>query len=117
VRRGPRFSTEELGPYLLELPDPPAPFDWTKVFGADRPVEIEIGFGKGLFLINAGQSSCEIALHRRRFRPCTFTFPTPGGRSVIKSGVSSRPNSPRSAHAFYSRAAACTLSRTWKITS
>ena len=26
------------------------------VFGADRPVEIEIGFGKGLFLVNAGQS-------------------------------------------------------------
>jgi tRNA (guanine-N7-)-methyltransferase len=56
ARRGPRLPLEELAPYLLELPDPPAPFDWTGVFGADRPVEIEIGFGKGLFLLNAGQS-------------------------------------------------------------
>ena len=56
ARRGPRLPLEELAPYLLELSDPPAPSDWTSVFGADRPVEIEIGFGKGLFLVNAGQS-------------------------------------------------------------
>ena len=53
VRRGPRPSPEELAPYLLPLPDPPAPFDWAALFGANRPVEIEIGFGKGLFLLNA----------------------------------------------------------------
>ena len=56
MRRGPRLPPEELAPYRLELPDPPAPFDWARVFGADRPVEIEIGFGKGMFLVNAGQS-------------------------------------------------------------
>jgi tRNA (guanine-N7-)-methyltransferase len=56
VRRVPRLPPDELAPYLLELPDPPAPFDWTSVFRADLPVEIEIGFGKGLFLVNAGQS-------------------------------------------------------------
>jgi tRNA (guanine-N7-)-methyltransferase len=56
VRRGPRLPLEELAPYLLDLPDPPAPFDWPTVFGADRPVEVEIGFGKGLFLRNASQA-------------------------------------------------------------
>ena len=56
VRRGPRLSPEELAPYLLELPDPPAPFDWAAVFGNDRPVEMEVGFGKGLFLLNASAS-------------------------------------------------------------
>lgn len=32
---------------------PTAPLCWTDVFGADRPVEFEIGPGKGLFLANA----------------------------------------------------------------
>ncbi len=56
MRRGARLPTEELAPYLLELTDAPAPLDWTTVFGTGGPVEIEIGFGKGLFLVNAGQS-------------------------------------------------------------
>src|SRR5262249_41749640 len=29
------------------------PIDWKYVFGNDHPVEIEVGFGKGLFLLNA----------------------------------------------------------------
>ena len=61
MRRGPRLPPEELAPYLLELPDPPAPFDWPAVFGADRPVEIEIGFGKGLFLLTAGQPRPDVS--------------------------------------------------------
>src|SRR5262249_23544597 len=28
--------------------------DWSLVFGNANPVEIEVGFGKGLFLVNAG---------------------------------------------------------------
>jgi tRNA (guanine-N7-)-methyltransferase len=46
---------EELAPYVLDMPDPPRPLDWPTVFGNDHPVEIEVGFGKGLFLVNAGQ--------------------------------------------------------------
>jgi tRNA (guanine-N7-)-methyltransferase len=38
----------ELGPSVE-----PAPFDWATLFGNDRPVELEIGSGKGLFLQNA----------------------------------------------------------------
>jgi tRNA (guanine-N7-)-methyltransferase len=59
VRRGPRLPLEQLQPYLLEVtPDPggpgaPAPLDWRAVFGDDHPVEVEVGCGKGLFLLNA----------------------------------------------------------------
>jgi len=60
VRRGPRLSLEELAPYLLTVPSassgqPPAPLDWREVFGNDRPVELEVGFGKGLFLLTAAE--------------------------------------------------------------
>jgi tRNA (guanine-N7-)-methyltransferase len=65
VRRGPRLPLEELTPYLLPVPlfssdSPPAPFDWRVMFGNDHPVELEIGFGKGLFLITAAQARPDI---------------------------------------------------------
>jgi tRNA (guanine-N7-)-methyltransferase len=68
VRKPRRLSSEELAPYVLELPvarpnrrpgerpEPPRPIDWRQLFGNDRPVEVEVGFGKGLFLLNAGLS-------------------------------------------------------------
>lgn len=51
---------EELAPYLLALPAPPAPLDWRQVFGNDRAVELEVGFGKGLFLLKAAQSCPDV---------------------------------------------------------
>ena len=59
MRRGPRLPPEQLAPSLLSLPEPPDLFDWRTVFGNDRPVELEVGFGKGLFLVRAGQASPE----------------------------------------------------------
>jgi tRNA (guanine-N7-)-methyltransferase len=53
VRRSRRLPLEELAPYLLEIPQPPVPLDWPAVFGNANPVEVEVGFGKGLFLLNA----------------------------------------------------------------
>jgi tRNA (guanine-N7-)-methyltransferase len=53
VRHPARLPLEELAPYLLSLPDPPAPIDWAALFGNDRPTELEVGFGKGLFLLNS----------------------------------------------------------------
>ena len=53
VRRVRHLPLEALGPYLLPLPDPPAPIDWPALFGNDHPVELEVGFGKGLFLLTA----------------------------------------------------------------
>jgi len=51
VRKGKRRPLEELAPYLLELPTPGARLDWGAVFGNDQPVELEVGFGKGAFLV------------------------------------------------------------------
>lgn len=68
MRRRQRLPIEQLAPYLLEVFPPlgppgldrveaPAPpLDWPAVFGNDRPVELEVGFGKGLFLLTAAQA-------------------------------------------------------------
>jgi tRNA (guanine-N7-)-methyltransferase len=44
-----------LAAYLLTPPDPPAPLTWPAVFGNPNPVEIEIGFGKGAFLVASAE--------------------------------------------------------------
>ncbi len=55
-----RPSPEALAPYLFALADPPVPVDWHALFGNDHPVELEIGFGKGLFLVTAASTNPEI---------------------------------------------------------
>ena len=40
-------------PYTLILDGLDPPISWPSVFGDDRPVELEVGSGKGLFLANA----------------------------------------------------------------
>jgi tRNA (guanine-N7-)-methyltransferase len=59
VRRGRRLSLEELAPYLLEIPDAEVPLSWPAIFGNDHPIEIEIGFAKGLFLLTASAAQPE----------------------------------------------------------
>ena len=39
-----------------EIAMPEAPVAWHEVFGDDRPVDLEIGSGKGLFLANAARA-------------------------------------------------------------
>jgi len=60
-----RLPLEILQSYLLEVPPvwrrpqpsaEPQPLAWPLVFGNDRPVEIEVGFGKGLFLLTSSQA-------------------------------------------------------------
>jgi tRNA (guanine-N7-)-methyltransferase len=53
VRRTDRLPLEALDPYLLTVPEQPGVLSWPAVFGNDNPVEIEVGFGKGLFLVTA----------------------------------------------------------------
>ncbi len=59
MRRTRRLPPEELSPYLLDVPVPPRVLPWAEVFGNDRPVEVEVGFGKGLFLLTASGMSPE----------------------------------------------------------
>jgi tRNA (guanine-N7-)-methyltransferase len=51
VRRGNRLPLEQLAPYLLDVPDPPRPLDFASIFGNANPFEVEVGSGKGLFLL------------------------------------------------------------------
>jgi tRNA (guanine-N7-)-methyltransferase len=73
VRRSRRLPPEQLAPYLLEppgLPHPhrppaewardPTPLDWRAIFGNDRAVELEVGFGKGLFLLTEATCRPEV---------------------------------------------------------
>jgi tRNA (guanine-N7-)-methyltransferase len=56
VRRSQRLPLDQLAPYLLPTPTEPVSLSWNEVFGNYNPVEIEVGFGKGLFLVNASQA-------------------------------------------------------------
>jgi tRNA (guanine-N7-)-methyltransferase len=52
----PRSRPEtDVSAFLIEPPPPDeqAPIKWPELFGNDRPVELEVGSGKGLFLLNA----------------------------------------------------------------
>jgi tRNA (guanine-N7-)-methyltransferase len=60
VRRARRLPLETLAPYLVEVPEQPATLGWSAVFGNNHPVEIEVGFGKGLFLLTSGQARPEV---------------------------------------------------------
>lgn len=60
LRRTHRLPLEELAPFLFKPPEALGPCDWSAVFGADHPLEVEIGFGKGLFLVNAAKSRPDV---------------------------------------------------------
>jgi tRNA (guanine-N7-)-methyltransferase len=81
VRKPRRFTPEELAPFQWQMPKtrrsgawgvgaepaegtepeaqtaapvpPPPPIDWAALFGNPNPVEVEVGMGKGLFLLNS----------------------------------------------------------------
>ena len=60
MRRARRLPLETLAPYLVEVPEQPATLGWSAVFGNNHPVEIEVGFGKGLFLLTSGQARPDV---------------------------------------------------------
>ena len=51
--------TLDLKPWFLTVDDIASqfvlPLDWAKFFGTDQPVEIDVGCGRGLFLVNASE--------------------------------------------------------------
>lgn len=72
MRRSQRLPLEQLTPYLWSPPDllrqpahqrlaAPDTLQWKAIFGNDRPVEIEVGFGKGAFLVAAAVAQPEIS--------------------------------------------------------
>lgn len=63
MRRTKKLPLEQLAPFLLpETPRsaPIAPIDWQELFGRSDPVEIEVGFGKGLFLTTAASARSDV---------------------------------------------------------
>lgn len=59
MRKPARLPLSALAPWLHELPAREAypPVDWLALFGNAHPVEVEVGFGKGLFLSTAGAAN------------------------------------------------------------
>ena len=55
-----RLPLEELAPYLLTVPETPGLLAWQEIFGNVNPVEIEVGFGKGLFLVTSAQARPDV---------------------------------------------------------
>lgn len=51
MRKPRRLTTDELAPWCWEIPKTAAILDWSQFFGNEHPVEIEVGMGKGLFLL------------------------------------------------------------------
>lgn len=60
MRRSPRLSQEALAPFLFDIPADSGSFAWGTLFGNDQPVEIEVGFGKGLFLVENSQGRPDV---------------------------------------------------------
>jgi tRNA (guanine-N7-)-methyltransferase len=60
MRRTVRQPLEALALCLLEPAADAGLLDWRSVFGNDHPVEIEVGFGKGLFLLTAARANPDV---------------------------------------------------------
>jgi tRNA (guanine-N7-)-methyltransferase len=77
VRKPRRLPPEELAPYVWEVPRQfrasggltppehvptslPTPIDWPALFGNPNPVEVEVGMGKGLFLLTEAMARPDV---------------------------------------------------------
>ena len=50
----------DLKPFFLTLDDLDAPIDWPRHFGNDNPVEVDIGCGRGMHLVNAALANPDV---------------------------------------------------------
>ncbi len=60
MRSRSKLPVEELTPYLFKLPEAGQLLDVAALFGNDHPVELEVGFGKGAFLVETAPQHPEI---------------------------------------------------------
>lgn len=59
MRPSLQIDLAPLAPYLLRRPPEPERLDWREVFGRTAPVEVEIGCGKGQWLVDAAAANPE----------------------------------------------------------
>jgi len=60
LRKPDRVAPELLAKFCFDLPPVPRQLDWNTLFGNDRPVELEIGCGKGAFIVHAATTRPEV---------------------------------------------------------
>lgn len=53
----PRIAPPNLLPWFRPLEEVESPFSWLEFFGNAGPVEIDVGSGRGLFLVNSAQQN------------------------------------------------------------
>lgn len=46
--------------HLAAMPEPPTPVDFAALFGRKAPVEVEIGFGKGRFIVTSAEAHPDV---------------------------------------------------------
>ena len=51
--------TEDLAPWFLTLDDLDGALDWSEFYENDHPVELDVGCGRGLFLVNSATAHPE----------------------------------------------------------
>lgn len=56
----PRIAPPDLAPWFRTLHDFEDPFDWSEMFGNENPVEIDVGSGRGLFLVHSAEANPDI---------------------------------------------------------
>ncbi len=56
----PPIAPPDLTPWFRTLHDLDGMLDWSEFFGNDRPVEIDVGSGRGLFLVTSGVANPNI---------------------------------------------------------
>jgi len=56
----PHPPPTDLRPFFLTLEDLDGPIEWSEFFGNSNPVELDVGSGRGLFLVSAGSEHPEV---------------------------------------------------------
>jgi tRNA (guanine-N7-)-methyltransferase len=59
IRNRVKLPLEALQPHVFTLPEPGQFLDFLSLFGNNHPIELEVGFGKGAFLVEAGPAHPE----------------------------------------------------------
>jgi tRNA (guanine-N7-)-methyltransferase len=56
----PRIAPPDLTPWFRTLDDVDGWLDWTEFFGNSHPVELDVGCGRGLFLVHSAEANHDV---------------------------------------------------------